>query len=149
MVSSNLFQYRRSMEGDPASPTSGRRPFLQGAKYSLHIHLPRKLATNLSKSSAISPFLSKAVLCRLSFCFALRLSELSVRVHLSKPVWIGCALCSSACIQMTSPSFLAYTHFLIILKFCFTPAPFFFLAEVLSWCCLVQKQLRVSSPGMQ
>lgn len=27
---------------------------------------------------------------------------------------------------MTSPSFLACTHFLITLKFCFTPAPFFF-----------------------
>lgn len=88
--------------------------------------LPTKLATSLSTSSAIPPLLSKAVLCHLSFCFALRLSKLSVRRHLSKPVWIRFALCSSACIQMTSPSFLACTHFLIILKVCFTPAPLFF-----------------------
>lgn len=84
-----------------------------------------KLAPNLSKSSAISRFLSKAVLCHLSSCFALRLSKLSVCTHLPKPVWIRSALCSSACTQMTSPSFLACSHFLITLKFCFTPALFF------------------------
>lgn len=84
-----------------------------------------KLATNLSKSSVFSPFLSKAMLCHLSFCFALRLSKLSVCMHLSKPVWIRPVLWSSVCTQMTSPSFLACSNFLITLKFCFTPAPFF------------------------
>lgn len=48
---------------------------------------------------------------------------------------------------MTSFSFLACTNFLILLKFGFIPATFFFfLIEVLSWCSLLQKQLRVSSP---
>lgn len=103
--------------------------FFCSVKYSLHLHLPPRLATNLSRSSAVPSFLSKAVLCHWSFCFAPRLRELSLCLHPFKPVRISCAPCSPACTQMTSPSLPACTHFLVSLRFGFTPALFIFNSQ--------------------
>lgn len=67
------------------------------------------------------PSLSNFVLCHLSFCFALRLSELLLHMQLAKPEWIV------HCVQTTPPSFFSYINFLILIpKFCFITAPFFF-----------------------
>lgn len=96
-------------------------PFLQDAKHLLHLHLLMKLATHVSTRCAIRPSLSNFVLCHLSFCFALRLSELLLHMQLAKPEWIV------HCVQTTPPSFFAYINFLILIpKFCFITAPFFF-----------------------
>lgn len=96
-------------------------PFLQDAKHLLHLHLLMKLATHLSTRHAIHPSLSNFLLCHLSFCFALRLSELLLHMQLAMNELLV------HCVQMTPPSFFAYINFLILIpKFCFITAPFFF-----------------------
>lgn len=130
-----------STEGQWRKPQPAlNHPFLQGARHLLHLPLLMKLATHLSTSCAIPFSLSNDVLCHLSFCFALRLSELSIHMQLSKPELISCALCSSACAQMTPPSSSAYTHFLfLITKFCFITAPFFSSSQKVSFGAALSK----------
>lgn len=82
----------------------------------------------------------------LSFCFALRADELSIHMILFKPILISRALYSSANAWMTS--ILAYILLKLLLhQHLFFFSIFFFpsLTEVLSWCSLIQKQLRVSN----